>query len=327
MLGAAELQELADDIRDSKQQQAIISDQHGRIVDGRNRFRACELAGVEPEIEQRVFADDRAVLAFVVSANLRRRHLSESQRADIAGKLANIQHGSNRYAEKVDPQICGSTSPAPISVTEAAEMLNVSPRSVESAKKIHANGIPELQQAVTDGDIKVSRAAQIATLPIEQQPAEVAEAKRTRGKGRSRGRQGSGKARGLKVADSQEIKLIQWGARRKKFTMSEMATATGLSLDSTRRVLRAALAGTGYLVEYLSDSEYRVRKAVHFVTRDQLPGGEANDLLAILRELYDEAVRARKMDQQMGSSVSWSIGDRGRFLDRFISRVSKIIKA
>ena len=41
-------------------------------------------------------------------------------------------------------------------------MLNVSTRSVASAKQVLKTGTPELQQAVRDGKIKVSKAATIA---------------------------------------------------------------------------------------------------------------------------------------------------------------------
>lgn len=49
MLDEDELQALADDIRDLGQLQPIVLDSSGRILDGRNRLRACELAEVEPE--------------------------------------------------------------------------------------------------------------------------------------------------------------------------------------------------------------------------------------------------------------------------------------
>jgi hypothetical protein len=61
-------------------------------------------------------------LAFVISHNLHRRHLSESQRAMIAKRVANMPRG--RPSE--------NTAIAAISVSqdEAASLLNVSERSV-----------------------------------------------------------------------------------------------------------------------------------------------------------------------------------------------------
>ena len=54
------------------------------ILDGRNRWRACQLAGVEPRTRQ--FPEGQDPLAFVLAANLHRRHLAESQRAMVAAK-------------------------------------------------------------------------------------------------------------------------------------------------------------------------------------------------------------------------------------------------
>lgn len=50
------------------------------LVDGRNRERACEIAGIEPQYEQRDFANEDELIAFVKSRN-ERRDLSKGQRA------------------------------------------------------------------------------------------------------------------------------------------------------------------------------------------------------------------------------------------------------
>ncbi len=80
MMAEAELHELAVDIKQHGQREPITTWQ-GKIIDGRNRYRACAQAGVDP-----VFTDwsgKGSLIAFVVSENVKRRHLSSTQRAVI----------------------------------------------------------------------------------------------------------------------------------------------------------------------------------------------------------------------------------------------------
>jgi hypothetical protein len=55
-----------------------------------------------------------------------------------------------------------------------AKALNVSPRSVDSAAKTLANGVPALKAAVIDGKVSVSTAAAVATLATAEQEEVVA---------------------------------------------------------------------------------------------------------------------------------------------------------
>jgi ParB-like chromosome segregation protein Spo0J len=57
----------------------------GKIIDGRNRERACRELGIEPGIRDWDGRGD--LVAFVVSQNLQRRHLTEPQRALVAARL------------------------------------------------------------------------------------------------------------------------------------------------------------------------------------------------------------------------------------------------
>jgi len=57
-----------------------------------------------------------------------------------------------------------------ISDAQAAAVLNVGERSVERAKAIQRDGVPELVEAVEHGDVAVRPASEIARLPKEEQP-------------------------------------------------------------------------------------------------------------------------------------------------------------
>lgn len=67
----------------------------GKVLDGRNRLRACEAANVAPTYT--VYTGDDPV-SYVVSLNLRRRHLNESQRAMVAAKLAMLSSATTSTA-------------------------------------------------------------------------------------------------------------------------------------------------------------------------------------------------------------------------------------
>lgn len=159
-MGADELAELTADIKAHGLREPIVvmPEPDGRILDGRHRYLACERAGVAPHF--RTF-DGADAAAYVISANLRRRHLKESQRAMIAARLANLDEGrppttAQDYA---------------VSQGQAAAMLGVSRRSVQSAKVVRDRGAPELIEAVEQGRISVNIAAQVAKKPRREQGA------------------------------------------------------------------------------------------------------------------------------------------------------------
>jgi hypothetical protein len=81
-----ELDELARDIACHGQLEPIWLDPvDGFIVDGRNRWRACEIAGVDPVCQE--VETGQSILGFIFSKNLARLHLSASQRACLAVEL------------------------------------------------------------------------------------------------------------------------------------------------------------------------------------------------------------------------------------------------
>jgi ParB-like chromosome segregation protein Spo0J len=86
MLGDADMVKLADDIRENGLRIPIIT-WRGAVVDGRNRLRACEKAGVTPDFEEGDFASEHEVKAFIISMNIRRRHLTAGQLAMLGEEL------------------------------------------------------------------------------------------------------------------------------------------------------------------------------------------------------------------------------------------------
>src|SRR5262249_49561179 len=127
----------------------------GKILDGRNRARACVAANIAPRY---VEFDGKDPAAFVLSQNLARRYLGPSERAMVAARIANLKWGQR--ADRLEGQICLST---------AAKLSNVSERSVKSARVVLEQGVPELQEAVTAGRLAVHEAEKAARLPVEAQ--------------------------------------------------------------------------------------------------------------------------------------------------------------
>lgn len=128
---------------------------NGAILEGRNRYRACIEAGIEPRFEQ---FNGRDPLAYVVSLNLARRHLNESQRAMVHARIATLPKGSNQHTAIAAP-----------TQERAAALLNISIDSGQRARKVLEQGIPALAGKVDRGDMSVSAAAEVARLAESEQ--------------------------------------------------------------------------------------------------------------------------------------------------------------
>lgn len=87
-------------------------------------------------------SDGTDPVAFVLSQNLHRRHLTESQRAAVAAKLANMTRGGDRRS---DQSANLHFENSPVTISQAAEMLNVSERSVKTARKVQEEGAESQQ--------------------------------------------------------------------------------------------------------------------------------------------------------------------------------------
>lgn len=133
------------------------------------------MAGIAPVYEP-VSGDDQKLLARIVSLNLARRHLSESQRGMIAAKLANMKVGNssgNNQHERKRADLPFSSEVEPVSLTDAADSLQVSRRLAVSCKKVLREGVPELVEAVQAGAIRATPAERIASLPKKEQPQAI----------------------------------------------------------------------------------------------------------------------------------------------------------
>ena len=187
MMNAAALQGLADDIREHGQREPVVLFD-GAVLDGRNRLRACELAGVEPvfvTVESYEVGDP---IDFVLSLNEKRRHMTDSQLATLAvdvNALNAVLAAERARAGRAAGLEARWSGNGPLPDHPAPERDNDGRSLTQSAKQVGA-GInstatmaavqrvaPEVFAAVKSGAIKaVTDAKRIAALP-EAQRAEV----------------------------------------------------------------------------------------------------------------------------------------------------------
>ncbi len=160
LMEGAEFDALRDDIKKHGLREPIwILDDC--ILDGRNRQRACDAAGIKikPDMIHKFDeAEHGDPLAWVISKNLKRRHLNETQRSWVASKLVTLKQGHH-----------GKDANLNVSQEAAAGLLNVSIHSISNATKVREKGTKELQHAVDQGHLAVSLAADAVNLPKEQQ--------------------------------------------------------------------------------------------------------------------------------------------------------------
>jgi hypothetical protein len=154
-----EVNDLGEDMLKHGQREPIWT-YEGKILDGRNRYNACLLKGIEPRSVEFRGADP---LAFVVSANLYRRQLNAGQRALVFETLANLPHGGDRRSEQ-------AAKIAACSQAAVAKLGKVSPRTMSTAKALKRDAIPAVVDAVKCGKVPIAHAAAFAQQerPLDQ---------------------------------------------------------------------------------------------------------------------------------------------------------------
>ncbi len=166
-----EFQRLLEDIKKNGLQEPQITIFEGKIADGRNRWRACQQIGIETYVLKEWKGTKEELLTLIISKNLHRRHLTESQRAMVAARIKPMFEAlaKERQGTRTD-FLANLPKSEPIhSRDEAAKVMNVSSRTVHSAEKVITQGTDDLIKAVESGKISVSTGAIIADELKEEQ--------------------------------------------------------------------------------------------------------------------------------------------------------------
>lgn len=162
MMSADEMAALVEDVRERGVQRPIVL-LDGMVLDGRNRYLAARDAGVGYRVVEFTGTDP---VGFVISENLRRRHLTDAQRQMVGARIAKLPKGANQHSANA------LSSPTQ---SQTAQMLGVSVDGIKRAKAVVEGGSPELVAAVDAGTITVSAAAEVAKLPEADQAEIVAQ--------------------------------------------------------------------------------------------------------------------------------------------------------
>jgi hypothetical protein len=166
MMTTDELLLLTDDIAENGLREPIVT-LDGKVLDGRNRLQACGNAKVEPRF---VVYDGAEPFNYVVSVNLHRRHLTQSQIAAIAAdareplmaearkRQAHGQTAPGHPKERLGPNDPErSSSPSGRSRQIVADQFGVGHMQVGRAWKVREED-PELFQQIKDGEVSVGAA-------------------------------------------------------------------------------------------------------------------------------------------------------------------------
>ncbi|MFE7561068.1 ParB N-terminal domain-containing protein [Kitasatospora sp. NPDC057500] len=175
-MNEADLLDLAQGIKEDGQYEPILLDTDGVLLDGRNRLAACKLAGVEPRFT--TYTGDAPAADVAWSLNVRRRHLTQGQRAMIIAK----ERSASKSSARADAATYG-ISPARVSL--ATTVIKYAPSLVrpvitgamgldaayEQARKNKADAkakqaqydllrdrAPDLAARVTEGDLDLPAA-------------------------------------------------------------------------------------------------------------------------------------------------------------------------
>lgn len=180
LMVGAEFEALCNDIKENGLSDDIVLWRTGGqdwLLDGRNRGRACEATGIKPTFTKCEGSDP---FGYVVSHNLHRRHLDDSQRAMVGARLKERieaeatpdKGGRPPNSDKPEASL-PQVSRKPQARDQAAMAVNVSGRSVQKAANVIERGVPELQASVDAGIASVDVASKIADRPKADQLAIV----------------------------------------------------------------------------------------------------------------------------------------------------------
>lgn len=167
LMSEPELKELAEDIKTNGLIYPVIMCDN-KVLDGRNRLLACEIAGVCVYFRDfKAYRSEHSPTSWVLATNLKRRQLTATQRTTVAVEAEPLlakeaaeekarrvaESNRNPMAAKLPP----SEKPEREARAKAAKIVGVSPRYVTDGKKIKEKSLEVFKQ-MANGEKTISAA-------------------------------------------------------------------------------------------------------------------------------------------------------------------------
>lgn len=154
LLEGKAFEEFCDDIEKHGLSEPIRILPDGSLIDGRNRLRACQELRIEPQF---VTVNPESPVAYAISANKHRRHLTSSQLAALAVEdLPKLRQAARerlrtKGRERIPEADKGKAR------DHAARLFGTNAKYVESAERVKRDA-PDVFERVKAGDLSVQQA-------------------------------------------------------------------------------------------------------------------------------------------------------------------------
>jgi ParB-like chromosome segregation protein Spo0J len=164
LLTDEETSQLADDIKKNGLIEPLVL-LDGKVLDGRNRYNASKLASVKLQPDDVILFEDeyegQDPVIFVISKNIRRRHLTVGQRAAVASELFKRMAKDGSSAKQRAKKAAEAADVAASSVEQAAHIEKVAPeihKQLKAGKKSLHKAAKEAAKKLAGPDLETAHA-------------------------------------------------------------------------------------------------------------------------------------------------------------------------
>ena len=166
-LAGEDLKTLAEDIQ-ANGLHLPITTHDGMILDGWNRFQACQIAKVRPVFLS--LAPGLDPWEFVKGANMLRRHMSPAERVAVMLLKRRMDGEHSHMDECSNNQQVPNGTPPP-SIEQIGKDLDVGRGTAQRAAAIVRANDPALEHALSEKRVSLNQAAELAKMPEPERKA------------------------------------------------------------------------------------------------------------------------------------------------------------